>query len=168
MFGRIHHIFTPGADQPTPWIRVHLQKLTVTQLVSFSHLMKFEGSGIESVILVLLSSSHLCRGSFCVFSLGFLTKTLNALLISPMRATWPAQLTLFYFVTRIMFHKDKLWSSSLCSFLYPPLLSPLLSKWTILFSTLLANVPNVRNKVPRSSETAYKIYLFIYILIIGL
>jgi hypothetical protein len=52
---------------------------------------------------------------------------LQAFLISSTRVTCPAHLSLFNFITLIIFGEaNKLWNSSLCNPLYPPATSSLL------------------------------------------
>jgi hypothetical protein len=94
-------------------------------------------------------SHHICFTSILIFSFYlrlclpgvpfhcFLTKILYAFLISPMRATWPAQPTLDL-ITLIFCEAYKLWSSSLCSLLQSPATSSLLGPYVPL-STLFSN-----------------------------
>jgi hypothetical protein len=84
-------------------------------------------------------STHLRLGlPSGLFPSGFLTKTLYAFLFSPNRATCPAHFILFNLIFLIIFGKDyKLWRTSLCSFLQPPVTS--LFGPNILLSTLFSN-----------------------------
>jgi hypothetical protein len=78
------------------------------------------------------------------FSSGFPTKTLYTFLLSPMHVTCPVHIILLDLIILIIY--DKLWSSSLCSFLQPiswpffDLLSTLLSK---SFSLCSFNTRNI-------------------------
>jgi hypothetical protein len=99
-------------------------------------------------------SSHLRLGlPSGLLPSGLPTKMLYAPLTSPMRATFPAYLILLALITlTILGEEYKPCSSSLCSFLQPPITSSLLGQ-NILLSTLFSNTLNlcsslnVRDKV---------------------
>jgi hypothetical protein len=126
---------------PTPWSRVLLVKLIVTQLVmkslafygtvftrarhwSLSWARCIQFTPFKSIYLrsILILSSHLrlCHPSG-LFPSDFPIKILYEFLISPMDATFPTHLKLLDLITLIIHGQVyKLWSSSLCSFLQPP------------------------------------------------
>jgi hypothetical protein len=129
----------------TPWSRVLLEKLTVTQLVkkfpafygtrrfitvfttvchwppSRARWLQSTPSHPISLRSILILSSHLRLGLLNGrFHSGSPTTILYAFLISPMRSTWPYHPILHYLITLTIFGEAyKLWSSSLCCFLQP-------------------------------------------------
>jgi hypothetical protein len=83
-----------------------------------------------------------------VFLSGFLTKILHQLLVALMHATCPTNLILLDLIIMAVFgEKLKLWRSSLCTFLQPPVGSPL----------SLCSPLNVNNQVSHSYKTTGKI-----------
>jgi len=105
-----------------------------------------------------------------LFPLGFPNKPLYALLLSPICTTCPAQLILLDLVTLMIFGEEyRSLSSSLCNFLYSPVISSLLGP-NILFSTLFLATLSLRfsltvsDHVPHPYETKGKI-IMLYILI---
>jgi hypothetical protein len=92
--------------------------------------------------------THACHPS-CLSLSGFSTKILYAILFAPIRATCHTHPILHYLIVLIIFVDEyKLWNSSLCSFLQPPITS--LFGPNILLSTLFANTfsfLNVRDQV---------------------
>jgi hypothetical protein len=89
-------------------------------------------------ILILSINLRLCLLTGLVPS-GFPTKILYTFLFSLNRATCPAQLIRLNFIVLIILGEEyELWSSSLCSFLQPPVTSSLFRP-NILLSTLFSN-----------------------------
>jgi len=130
----------------TPRCRVLLEKLTglqllkkspaihgtrrlITALTSVRHLSLYWNSPIHSIYphptswrSILILSTHLSLGlPSGLLPSGFPTKTLYTPLSSPICATYPAQLILLDFITRIILGEEyRLFSSTL----YNPLHSP--------------------------------------------
>jgi hypothetical protein len=110
------------------WSKALLEKIIVTQLVK--KFTSFYGTGKFITVFIgtchwslssatciqstashpitqrslLILCSHLCLGlPSCLFPSGFLTKSLYALLISPLRATCPSRFILLDMITLIIF-----------------------------------------------------------------
>jgi hypothetical protein len=78
---------------------------------------------------------------------------LYAFLITPTHAACPAHLTLHHLIVLIIFAEQyKLWSSSLCNFLQPPVTSSLLGQ-NILLGNLFSNTLNMRDQVSHPRKT---------------
>jgi hypothetical protein len=113
---------------------------------------------------ILILSTHLRLGlSSGPFPSGFPTNTLYAFFCYLIRATCPAHLILPDFIFLIIHCEEyKVWSSSLCSFLQPPVTSSL-SGPNILLNTLFSNTLslcsslNVRDQVSHPYRRTGKI-----------
>jgi hypothetical protein len=90
---------------------------------------------------ILILSSYICLSPPSgLFPPGFSTNTVHAFIPSPMHAAYPTHLFLLEFIVLITFgQENKLRSSSLCSFLKPPVTSSVFGP-NILFSTLFSNI----------------------------
>ena len=105
-------------------------------------------------ILILSSLLHLGLPSG-LFPSGLPTKTLYTTLLSPVRATCPAHLILFYFITRKIFGDQyRSLSSSLCSFLHSSVTSSLLATNTLL-NTLFSNTLSPRSSLNVSDQVSH-------------
>jgi hypothetical protein len=75
-----------------------------------------------------------------LFPSGFPTNILYAFYFSPIHVTFPVRFTLLNLIMLIILGKEyKLWNSSLCSFLQPPVTSSLFDP-NILLSTPFSNI----------------------------
>jgi len=101
-----------------------------------SHFLKIQFNIVPHLLLDLTSG---------LFPSSVPTKTLYAPLLSPTRATCPAQLIILGLITHIKSgEKYTSWNFSLCSFHHSRVTSPLLSP-NILLSTLLSNTLSLRS-----------------------
>jgi len=120
---------------------------------------------------ILFLSFHIRRGlPSGLFPSGFPTETLYTPLLSPIRATCPTHLILFYLITRTTLVEEyRLLSSSLCSFLHFPVISsflgPKIPLSTEFSNTLsLCSSHSVSDQVSHPYKTTGKI-IILYILI---
>ena len=104
---------------------------------------------------ILTLSSYLCLGQSGLFPSGFPTKTLYTSLLSLIRATRPAHLTILDLITRTIFGEDyRSLSSSLRSFLHFPVTSSL-SGPNILLNALLSNTLSLRSSLNVSDQISH-------------
>jgi len=122
------------------------------------------------IYLNIILPSSLGSSKWSLSPLGFPTITLYTLFLSPIRATFPAHLTLLNFFTwTVLGEGYRSLSSSFCSFLHSPVTSSLLGQ-NILLSTLFSNILslhsslNVSDQVSHPNKTTGNI-IFLYILI---
>ena len=101
-------------------------------------------------------TSHLCLGlPSGLFPSGFPTKTLYALLLSPIRTICPAYLILLDLITRIIYGEAyRSISLSLCSFLHSHVTSSF-SGPNILLGTLFSNILNLRSSLNVSDHVSH-------------
>ena len=169
----------------TPWCRVLLEKLTglqlvkkfpafygtrrfITALTNVRHLSLSWASPIQSTYphptswrSILILSTHLRLGlPSGLFPSGFPTKTLYALLSSPIRATWPAHFILKILVPQTLLSQH---TSILPSHLYPDLsigLVAFLHKTILqLYYVFFWLVPQRLNYICRRFGTLYLFHL---------
>jgi hypothetical protein len=86
-------------------------------------------------------------------SLGFSANVLYAVLISPMYATCAAYLSLRDLIIIIFGEEYKVWCSSLCHFLQPSVISPLLQN--ILLGTLFSQNLNLRSSLAVRGQVSH-------------
>jgi hypothetical protein len=126
---------------------------------------------LTSLRSILILPSHQCLGLRSgFFPSGFPAKILHVFFFSPRCATCPDHLILSDLIILIILGEDyKLWRSSLCSILQPPVTSSLFNL-NILLSALFSNTLslcfslNVRDQVSHPYRTTSKI-IFFYILV---
>jgi hypothetical protein len=96
-----------------------------------------------SLRFILILYSHIRqRLPSGLFTSGFPSKLLNALLFYSIRASCPVHFILLDLINLIVLGEEyKLWSSSLCSFLQPPVTSSLFGQ-NIFLSTLSSKYPH--------------------------
>ena len=136
---------------------------SITKFTSAHHLFISWASSIQSIPphttfwrSILLLSSHLSLGlPSGLFPSGFPSKTLYTPLLSPIRATFPADLIHLHFIFRKIFGEQyRSLSSSLCSFLQSPVTSSLLGT-NILLYTLFSNTLSPRSSLNVSDQVSH-------------
>ena len=179
----------------TPWNRVLLEELTVSQLLkkfpasygnrifitaftsnrhpSLSWARSIQFMPIHFMNPILISSSLLRLGlPSCLFPSGFQTQTPYAPLLSPIFTTLPTHLIRLDWITRIILGEEY-WSfvSSLCSVLYFPVTSSLLGP-NILLCSLFPNSLsrssslNMSDQVSHPYKTARKVIVLNTLIVI--
>jgi hypothetical protein len=164
----------------SPWSRVLVEELVVTQLVkklpvfygirklitiftrachwSLSWARCIQSKSSQPIFLrsILTPYSHLRLVLLnSLFLSCFRTRILNVFLISPMSDTWPVHLILHDLISLIKFGKVyKLRSSSLYSHLQPPATSSLLGSY-ILLSTLFSNTLNIHSSLRVKDQVSH-------------
>ena len=133
--------------------RILWNRRFITTFTRSFHLSLFWARSIQSMLphptswrSILILPFHLRLGlTSGLFPSDFPTKTLYTTLLSPIRATHPTHLILLHFITRTILGEEyRSLSSSLCSFLHPPVMSSLLGPNRLL-NTLLSNTHSLRS-----------------------
>jgi hypothetical protein len=115
-----------------------------------------------SIRFILILSTRLLLGLHsCLFLSSSLTNIVYAFIFFPIRATCRAYLIILDLITLIILGEEyKLWSSSLCSFLQPPVTSSLFDPSIFLNTLSLCSSLNVRDKLSRPYKITGKIIVF--------
>jgi hypothetical protein len=131
--------------------------------ISWARSIQFITHRPLSLRFILSLFTHLCLHiTSGLFTSGFLTNILHAFLFYPIRATCPAHLTLLDLIILILGEEYRLWSSSLRSFLQPPVTSSLFGP-NIFLNTLFSNTLslcsslNIRDQVSHRHRITGKI-----------
>ena len=141
----------------SPCSRVRPEKLTDPQLLTkfpaFYGVLRFITAFTKACYVSL--SSRQCLGlPSCLFPSGFLTKTLYAPLLPPIRAICSAHLSLVNFITRMIFGEEyKAPGSLLCSLFHSLAALSLLGS-NIFLSTLFSKTLSLHSSTDVSDQVS--------------